>query len=287
MEKFFKRIRIYLNKLLTWICKAAKYVLYLLKHYRLIVYLLLFLLLFITIPLLNGAKFGNILQWYGNVLFSEKNAQTNIKTTLSQKVNEYKNKADDISNEEQEAEEPHFTTWKVNEFKKVKYKPSKVIKKQKETKRVEEKVQDNSEKEISSTKQKHKIFEKQIKENKFKQGPLKEELPQYYVKIENPNLAYLNTPESLVGTAEIFGPNSLYIKDRIVLLYGINTSSDTHDVKKVQQYLNNLASGKEVHCEILAYKVQTQAATALCFVNGIFINKSLVDHNLADNEALK
>ncbi|MBP1532238.1 MAG: hypothetical protein ILA52_01905, partial [Alphaproteobacteria bacterium] len=83
------------------------------------------------------------------------------------------------------------------------------------------------------------------------------------------------------------GPNSLYLNDNFLFLYGVYTNPQNYDAQAAQQYLTDITDGRNVHCEVIAYTVQTQTASALCFVNGISINRALVNHNLADNTALK
>lgn len=159
----------------------------------------------------------------------------------------------------------------------------------------------------AGTKQKH--FAKKIKQQKEKNIELPQEvddnvkniaaakspeppyfegkLTDYYKKVDNTDLAYLRQVEHLHGHADILGPNSIYIQNTFLYLYGIYSNPQKHDTIMAQRYLAALSEGRNVHCDVVAYTVQTQTATALCFVDGIFLNRALTEHNLADNIALK
>jgi endonuclease YncB( thermonuclease family) len=79
----------------------------------------------------------------------------------------------------------------------------------------------------------------------------------------------------------------LYIDGTYVYLYGIYTNPDIYDAAEAQLYLEQLVEGKEVYCDVVAYTTQTQMATALCFVDGVFINGDMVQNSLALDVALK
>ena len=71
-----------------------------------------------------------------------------------------------------------------------------------------------------------------------------------------------------------------------MFLYGIYTDPDIYDAAEAQDYLEKITEGRKVHCEIVA-ETYSHTATALCFVQGVFINKALVDRKLARNVALR
>jgi hypothetical protein len=109
----------------------------------------------------------------------------------------------------------------------------------------------------------------------------------YYTKIRSADLAYLDVPEIFEGDVRVIGPNSLYVGDDFVFLYGIYSHPRRHDIKAATGYLQNITQGRRVYCIAVAYSRKTSSPTALCFVNGVLINKSLTEHNLAKNVALK
>lgn len=109
----------------------------------------------------------------------------------------------------------------------------------------------------------------------------------YYTKIRSADLAYLDTPEIFEGNVKVIGPNSLYVDGKFVFLYGIYSHPRRHDIQAATGYLQNITQGRSAYCVAVAYSRKTSSPTALCFVNGVLINKSLTEHNLAKNVALK
>ena len=112
-------------------------------------------------------------------------------------------------------------------------------------------------------------------------------LTDYYKIIKNRGLIYLSDPEIVYGSAEIVGPNSLFVNDKFMFLYGIYTDPSEYDAVKAQKYLESLTSDSGVRCAIVAYAGQTNSATALCFTPKTFINGALVKQDLARNISLK
>ena len=112
-------------------------------------------------------------------------------------------------------------------------------------------------------------------------------LSDYYEIATNRGLIYLQNPEILYGAAEIAGPNSLFINGKFMFLYGIYSDPREHNLSAAKRYLEDIASKESIWCEVVAYAMQTQSATALCFVRGNFINKSMVLNGLARNVSLK
>ena len=186
-----------------------------------------------------------------------------------------------------EKKESNLVSWNVAEFKKAKFVP------QAETKQTSnKKVQD------SNTYALIKAEMKKKNENKNKQTSPKVEVPEvadeqqeneavYYEVRTDLNLEYLDEPETIVSTATVTGANELYIDDTFVYLYGIYTSPRKYDLAEVKKFLENFIKDQEVECDIVAYSTQTQAKTALCFVNGVLLNKQMVLENMADNVALR
>ena len=112
-------------------------------------------------------------------------------------------------------------------------------------------------------------------------------LTDYYKIIKNRGLTYLSRPEVIYGSAEIVGPNSLFVNDKFMFLYGIYTDPREYDAKAAQKYLENITANLGVRCAIVAYAGQTNSATALCFTPKTFINGALVKRDLARNISLK
>lgn len=113
------------------------------------------------------------------------------------------------------------------------------------------------------------------------------ELTDYYVVKSTLPLKYLQNPEKLYGKAEILSANTLLLDGRFLYLYGIYTNPSVYDVTAAMQYLEGVAGGRKIHCDVIAYAQPSDVATALCFVDGILINKAMTDSNLAENVALR
>lgn len=113
-----------------------------------------------------------------------------------------------------------------------------------------------------------------------------ENIDGYYRKNDNLHLEYLKTPQQIFGEAEIAGANSLYIDGKFMFLYGVYTDPNFYSEEIATAYLQQITDGQIVRCEIVA-KTYNQTATALCFVNGEFINKALVNKKMARNVALQ
>lgn len=113
------------------------------------------------------------------------------------------------------------------------------------------------------------------------------ELTDYYERLEHRGLIYVQNPDILYGKAEVSGANSMSVDGTFFFLYGIYTDSKRYNEQTAERYLRDITAEAPVYCAIVAYAANTQAPTALCFVNGIFINRSMVNHNLADNVGIK
>lgn len=229
------------------------------RHVKLLLALLGVILI---IPLLCGVAFSDISDWYIKKLYLTKiiSIKDDATSSVSNKISGIAEKVKEILpqkvGEEKKDKEIRFVSWNVAEFNKVKYKPIK-----------------KNEKKINLSNSFSTHYEGTISD--------------YYIKRTDVALEYLSESEILYNVAEVSGPNSLYIDNTFMYLYGIYTNNKSYDVSMVQKYLEDLIVGKKVYCEIVAYTIQTQVATALCFVDGVLINKLLVDENLADNVALK
>ena len=282
-------------------------------------------LLFLILHLYYGIRFERISQWY-NTLFPAKAAEQKIDNASSDIFNRVEQieksvsaavKADVKDNHataEDSVGKKHFAAWKVPEFKKAKYHTQK----EKTVAPAEPKKYEPSAPIVNQEKAENAVVhtvtvEKELTittpevENKVKKNKPLIELPKiskkitapqvekpyvgkitdYYKVMENANLAYLSEPISVSGAAEVFGPNSLYVDNVFMFLYGIYSDAAEFDLKEAQKYLEKLTAKKTVHCEIVAYATHTQTATAICFADGVFINRDMVGEGLARNVSLK
>lgn len=111
------------------------------------------------------------------------------------------------------------------------------------------------------------------------------QIKNFYRKVDDLDLSYVDQPKIIKGTAMVYGPNELYIDDTYLYLYGIYTDPVRHDFLKATQYLRELLDGGKIECHIIAYTVD-QIATAVCFINGRSVNQNMVDAGMARNVAL-
>ena len=81
--------------------------------------------------------------------------------------------------------------------------------------------------------------------------------------------------------------NSLYVNDRFVYLYGVYSDPEFYDAEAAEKYLVDLVEEKNISCYVVAKSLQNNVGTALCFVDGLFINKLLTEHGYAQNVALQ
>lgn len=98
-------------------------------------------------------------------------------------------------------------------------------------------------------------------------------------------LVYLNRAEEVTGKVRVNNANELEIKGKTVFLYGIYVDPRTQKGIEAKNYLKSLVADQDVNCSIEAYTYQG-IATARCSVNGIDINRALVDGGYSKNVAL-
>lgn len=252
------------------------------------------LLVLIIIPTLEGVKKEDIVDWYkAKWVYSDVNkAKNKTIAKISRKIKNLKDNVKEIlpdnasdaesSADNQNGKKPN--KWNVIEIRKAKYIPS-----EKTAVKSDAKVQD------SNT---FALIKEQMKENKEKEpenNPVvvtynnvaTDDFSSYYEVRSDLDLEYLDEPEIIVGTATVSGANDLYIEDTFVYLYGIYTNPRLYDINEAKEFLNDVTYGQKVECAVVAYSSQTHAKTALCFVNGVMINRQMVVEGLADNVALK
>lgn len=286
-----------LNGFLGFIHKCVMFLTWPLRHWKILLSILLLLIvLFFTVPFFYGVKWNEIVDWY-KVKYSESwlagltSGVSKVATDTVKKsektIQIIKEKAVKISPEaetEQTAKQKNvpvrFVTWNVEKFTKSKYHPQKSSKKIKLKAPTFAKIEPYSEQNIplsQNTEAKSESFAPYYDGN----------LSDYYTIRRDLDLVYLSESEKLYGKVDIIDANSLYIDNTFVYLYGIFTNPNNYDEQAAQLFLEKLTEGRNLHCDIVAYTTQSQAATALCFLDGKLINQQLVDAELAENVALK
>ncbi len=215
-------------------------------------------------------------------------------------------------------EKKHFAAWNVPEFKKTKQKPAdktaessakdmswkdqmaerlKAKKSAPEEEKADHTVTVKEETTITTkevyaeTQQKDPIVERPKVLKEVPLPPKAEfydgEITDYYVETHNRGLTYLSEPEVYYGTADIVGPNSIFINNTFMFLYGIYTDPREYNVKDATVFLKVLTDKTQIRCEVVAYATQTQTATALCFTKEGCINRAMVRYGYARNVAIK
>jgi len=250
------------------------------KFWQISLSLLAILLILLAIPMFQGIKLYDVWDWYMVKMPTHKFVE--VKEDAVHKVKEKVEYIERtvkpvISKKEvkkapkEEKEEVKFVSWNVAGFRKAKYDPEKA----------KLKAQNNPKKKLQIMTRGQDTSEDSG--DKYYDG----ELSDYYIVLDNRDLEYLEQPEKLYGNADIVGANSLYIDGEFVYLYGIYSSPNDYDLKLAQDFLLTATKDRKVHCDVVAYTSQAQAGTALCFVDGVFLNKKMVDYHLADNVGLK
>lgn len=304
---------------LGFIHKIIMFVTWPFRHWKMLIGgIIVIVAVAVIIPMCYGAKFGDVVNWYKNLLTTKPVMQA------AQQISEVKNKTqeqiavkvEDVkqavqqilpqvtsSDEEDKAaavkSEPiRFTSWNVAKFNKVKY--EKPVQKAGEgNEKIEIKaptfasLKQKTEEQVAAIADEALALQPQVvQEDSYK--PIKQtasyyagKLGDYYRIRPDLELIYLTEAEKIYHTADVVGANSLYINGVYVYLYGIYTNPDYYDEAEAKQFLEKIVEGKKVHCDIVAYTSQGQAATALCFIDGELINKAMVDAGLAKNIALK
>ena len=297
-----------IDGILGWIHKLVMLVTFPLRKFWYIIGVIVFLLLVLLIvPLCFGAKFTEIGSWYKEKLMSKevevvknKVVKVSEKATavidqasekVSEKLGDVKEQIaevapDLVKNEKTKVpdEKPiRYAVWNTAKLNQVKYERINAAPENKTNEASFSELKQEAEQE------QEKVSAREQKEldEKYRDVYYSGNLSDLYTARRDLGLTYLAESEKLYDTVEVVGPNSLYINNSFVFLYGIYTNPDIYDAEAARQYLQKITEGQKVHCDVVAYTTQTQAATALCFVNGIFINKAMVENNLAKNVALK
>ena len=290
-----------INGLLGWVHKFVMFITFpFRKFWQIMSVLLLLLIIIIAVPMCYGVAFTDIIDWYkeklpmNDVVDIKDDAKAKIDagmSSLKQKVKDIMpgNSAEQAEQKADKEKEPRFVAWNVAEFNRAKYK-------QKSVKKV---GSDNKEtfsamkKDASERNALRENGIETIESNTDNSSAGEETLPEvgnlfsYYRVLKNRDLAYISEPEVLYGVVDVVGPNNIYINNTYVYLYGIYSDPNVYDEAAATSYVQSLVNGRKVRCDVVAYTVQTQTATALCFIDNILINKAIVEHGYANNVALK
>ncbi len=316
-----------LSGFLAWIHRAIMFItLPIRKFWQIAAVIAAVLVLLAIAHFYYGIGFEHISYWQNKLVPIKEISQKtdDVAAEIYERLEQVKNNVSETvntenTNSEQQKDEVYgkkrFVAWNVPEFKKIKYKPlSKSLRfgngvrpklqKQNETVSAKEEAHIDNMQTISM-KEETAVQVPELHKNsdvkpliehprilKKVRAPQKEDfysgkITDYYEIIENRGLIYLEIPEVLFGPAEILGPNSLYVGDVFMFLYGIYTDATEFDVRSAKKYLEQITEKKNLRCEIVAYTAQTEAATALCFIKGAFVNREMVRHGFANNVALK
>lgn len=98
-------------------------------------------------------------------------------------------------------------------------------------------------------------------------------------------LYYVNEPVVINGNAAIVNANEIKIGTESIFLYGIYVDPNTSKGIEGSEALQNLVAGKTVNCIVNAYTYQG-VATGICTVDGVNINKVMVESGYSKNVAL-
>lgn len=303
-----------MNGILAWVHRLVMLITFPLRRFWL--FLMICLALFaivLIIPLYLGVPFKEIGTWYRSGLPMQKwsevkdkaLAEANVKfeaveNTVAEMSNKIKNKKVGYA-QTADNEKVQLVSWPVAEFKRAQYRP-----KSSAAKADSKDVPQNEPTEsfgalkpppmnavLSGQAQKVEGKRHQLQQARkqtflppytnFYRGKLTD----YYERLEHRGLVYVQDPDILYGKAEVNGANSMSVDGTFFFLYGIYTDENRQNPLAAERYLRDITADAPVYCAVVAYAANTQAPTALCFVNGIFINRSMVNHNLADNVGLK
>lgn len=284
---------------LGWIHKLVMLITWPFRHWKsMLLVLALLVIATIVVPLIYGVKFTDMPNWYKAKMTHPlmtviRNNVQNLKQAteqkLSQSVDTVKDQMQKIAPEimtstsaqPENKEKIRFTAWNVAKFN--------TAKPQQPKQKVTLKAPTFAElKEATpQRKQNNSITAENNSQPTISEPYYEGKLDDYYTVRRDLDLIYLTESEKLYGHVDVVGPNSLYLENTYVYLYGIYTNPEIYNEQSAQLYLEKLIDNQPVHCDVIAYSVQSQTPTALCFLNGRLINQELVDAEYAANIALK
>jgi hypothetical protein len=298
---------------LGWIHRLVMFITWPLRNWKYLLSAIVIIVLFmIAYAFYHGVRFSEMFDWYkvklsgpvASITGNMQNVATEAQKHVDESIDTVKEKVQKMAPEiaaarrAKENNEPiRFVAWNVAKFNKAKYQP------QEDTPKVKLKAPTftqitEDEPKIESVEQPEipiiapqlveavpvqKVEKPKIPEKPYYDGKLSD----YYTIRRDLDLTYLAESEKLYGHADVMGPNSLYLDNTYMYLYGIFTNPNDYDSQSAQLFLEKRLQNKSVHCDIVAYTSQTQAATALCFVDGKLINREMVEAGLAEDVALK
>lgn len=308
-----------MDGILAWVHRLVMLITFPLRRFWLFLMLCLAIFaIFLIIPLYKGVPFKEIGAWYQSIspwqewhkikdkaiagagakFEAVENTVSKISEKVKDKAADYAQTADD--------EKVKLTKWPVAEVKRAQYNP-KVSASKKQAAQPAKTVmpQAKTTKDFGTTTPPpmRSVLSGQARRVEYKRHQAEQareqayipsnavfykgKLTDYYERLDNRGLLYVHNPDILYGKAEVSGPNGMSVNGTFFFLYGIYSDEYRHDIYAAERYLRNVTADAPVYCALIAYAVKSQVPTALCFVNGIFINRSMVNHNLADNVGLK
>lgn len=100
-----------------------------------------------------------------------------------------------------------------------------------------------------------------------------------------PNLRYLSVSEDISGIPTVINANEIRIAGQTMFLYGIFVQPASQKGIDGALYLRRLIEDKTVECKINAYTHQN-IATAICYLEGVCLNRRMVELGYSQNVAL-
>lgn len=99
-------------------------------------------------------------------------------------------------------------------------------------------------------------------------------------------LVYVDGNKTISGVPAVANANELIINKETIFLYGVYVDPNTSKGKEAKIFLSKTILDKDVSCTIQAYTYQG-IATGICTVNGVNLNKALVENGFSKNVALE
>ncbi len=107
----------------------------------------------------------------------------------------------------------------------------------------------------------------------------------YFKKNSTLDLSYLEKPRKISGVLEIVNANEIKLGARKFFLYGIYVQPSSDKGLNAEIFLRKNYAGKSVDCYVGAY-AKSGEGTAICIIDGVNINRKLVDVGLSQNVSL-
>jgi hypothetical protein len=102
---------------------------------------------------------------------------------------------------------------------------------------------------------------------------------------KSPSLRYLRNVRPVEGIAIIHNANEIEIDGELIFLYGIYIDPESSKGIKAKDFLSNITERSTVNCQIVALTYQ-DVPTAICFVDELNINETLVKEGLSKDIVL-